>query len=305
MKNLLKNKFKIVDKYTIIRSFFVARAHPLFVLLFFFLCLSCSDWAPKKEMVVARVGNVYLYASDISLEGETYEDKNDSLFKVRNYIDAWAKTQILVQLAERNLPDDKMKTHENLINQYRLELYTNAYIQSVVNSILESEITSQEIDSVLSLNEEVFKLNAPLYLARYIHLPPDNVDEKEIQNSFERFTDTDQEFLDSLSFQYINYKLSDSIWSSKRDLFSSLSFLNEENAVKYLKKSQFFRVEDSLGVYLFFVKNYLEKGETPPRIILEPTIKSIIRNQRKLKFTKQFEKDIIKDAIKSKTYEIY
>ena len=187
-------------------------------------------------MVVARVGNVYLYASDISLEGETYEDKNDSLFKVRNYIDAWAKTQILVQLAERNLPDDKMKTLENLINQYRLELYTNAYIQSVVNSILESEITSQEIDSVLSLNEEVFKLNAPLYLARYIHLPPDNVDEKEIQNSFERFTDTDQEFLDSLSFQYINYKLSDSIWSSKRDLFSSLSFLNEENAVKYLKK---------------------------------------------------------------------
>jgi len=78
--------------------------------------------------------------------------------------------------------------------------------------------------------------------------------------------------------------------------------LNQENPDKYLKKSQFFRVEDSLGVYLLYIDEF-KKGETAPRIILESTIKNIIRNQRKLKFTKQFEKDIIQDAIKSKTYE--
>ena len=49
----------------------------------------------------------------------------------------------------------------------------------------------------------------------------------------------------------------------------------------------------------------IKKGETAPKIILESTIKNIILNQRKLKFTKQFEKDIIQDAIKSKTYETY
>jgi len=88
-------------------------------------------------------------------------------------------------------------------------------------------------------------------------------------------------------------------------LTSEVGFLNQENSDKYLKKSQFFRVEDSLGVYLLYVDEILKKGETPPRIILESTIKNIIRNQRKLKFTKQFEKDIIQDAIKSKTYENY
>jgi hypothetical protein len=86
---------------------------------------------------------------------------------------------------------------------------------------------------------------------------------------------------------------------------SEVSFLDRENPDKYLKKSQFFRVEDSLGVYLLYIDEILKKGETPPRIILESTIKNIIRNQRKLKFTKQFEKDIIQDAIKSKTYENY
>ena len=216
-----------------------------------------------------------------------------------------AKSQLLVQLAETNLADEKIQSLEKLINQYRLELYTNSYIQSVVNSTLESEISNQEIDSFIMKNDGVFKLNAPLFQTRYIHLPPDNVDQREIQRSFERFNSFDQHFLDSLSFQYYNFNLADSLWLNKRELLSEVSFLNTDNADKYLKKSQLFRVEDSLGVYLFYVNDLLEKGETAPRIILEATIKNIIRNQRKLKFKKEFEKDLIQDAIKSKTYEIY
>jgi hypothetical protein len=88
-------------------------------------------------------------------------------------------------------------------------------------------------------------------------------------------------------------------------MVSEITFLNQENVVKYLKKSQFFRVEDSLGVYLLYIDDVIKKGETAPKIILESTITNIILNQRKLKFTKQFEKDIIQDAIKSKTYETY
>jgi hypothetical protein len=60
-----------------------------------------------------------------------------------------------------------------------------------------------------------------------------------------------------------------------------------------------------LGVYLFFVKDFLKKGELAPREVLETSIKNIILNQRQLKFTKQFEKEIIQDAIQSKTFEIY
>jgi hypothetical protein len=56
---------------------------------------------------------------------------------------------------------------------------------------------------------------------------------------------------------------------------------------------------------LFYIDKMLDKGETTPRVMLESTIKNVIRNQRKLKFTKQFEKDIVQDAIKSKTYETY
>ena len=166
-------------------------------------------------------------------------------------------------------------------------------------------VTVDEIDSFLFKNKSVFKLKAPLYQVRYIHLPPDNVDQNEIQRSFQRFTRNDQFFLDSLSFQYHSYILMDSLWINKNNLTSRVQFLNQENFSKYIKKSQFFKIEDTLGVYLFFVKDFLKKGELAPREVLETSIKNIILNQRQLKFTKQFEKEIIQDAIQSKTFEIY
>ena len=267
--------------------------------------ISCADWSTENDRVVARVGDVYLYSSDFEEELGDFIDETDSILKTRNYIDSWAKSQLFVQTTKRNLPNSELDDLEELIDQYRVELYTNAYIQSVVNTSLDTIVSTVEIDSFLQTNQGVFELNAPLYKARFIHLPPDNVDQNEIQRSFQRFNKEDRYFLDSLSFQYYNYLLADSIWLNKRDLMSEVSFLDRENPDKYLKKSQFFRVEDSLGVYLFYIDVLLEKGETAPRVMLESTIKNIIRNQRKLKFTKQFEKDIIQDAIKSKTYETY
>jgi len=267
--------------------------------------ISCADWSTENDRVVARVGDVYLYSSDFEEELGDFIDETDSILKTRNYIDSWAKSQLFVQTTKRNLPDSELDHLEELIDQYRVELYTNAYIQSVVNTSLDTIVSTVEIDSFLQTNQGVFELNAPLYKARFIHLPPDNVDQNEIQRSFQRFNKEDRYFLDSLSFQYYNYLLADSIWLNKRDLMLEVSFLDRENPDKYLKKSQFFRVEDSLGVYLFYIDEVLEKGKTAPRVMLESTIKNIIRNQRKLKFTKQFEKDIIQDAIKSKTYETY
>jgi hypothetical protein len=274
---------------------------------FIILCsvISCVDWSTENDRVVARVGDVYLYSSDFEEGLGDFIDETDSILKTRNYIDSWAKSQLFVQTAKRNLLDSELDDMEELIDQYRVELYTNAYIQSVVNTSLDTIVSTVEIDSFLQNNKGVFKLNAPLYKARFIHLPPDNVDQNEIQRSFQRFNQEDRYFLDSLSFQYYNYLLADNIWLNKRDIMSEVSFLDRENPNKYLKKSQFFRVEDSLGVYLLYIAELLEKGETAPRVILESTIKNIIRNQRKLKFTKQFEKDIVQDAIKSKTYETY
>lgn len=304
LTDLLKNWDNIVNNVK--RFIYSLNESPLrFSFLLLFLFLSCEQLTPKNEKVIARVGEIYLYASDLEGQLTAYNNRSDSLLKTRNFIDSWAKSQLLIQLAEQNLKNEALEDLEELVKNYRNELYANTYLQSVVNTSLDTLVSTNEIDSFLIANNSAFKLNAPLYKARFIHLPPDNVDQFEIQRSFERFNQKDQLFLDSLSFQFYDFLLSDSIWLNRRDLINEIAFLSKQNPDQYLKKSQFFRVEDSLGVYLLYIKEFLEKGATAPRSLVESTIENIIRNQKKLKFIKQFEKEILQDAIKSKNYETY
>ena len=308
LRVLLKYISKIVNKKTIFLNFNVnlkLLRYPFLVSGFLLFFISCDQFVVNKEEVIARVGAVYLYRTDLEKGLDAFVNEADSILKSRNYIDQWARNQILMQQAEINLDIDIINKLELLVDQYKIDLYSNTYKQSVINKAIDTDITSQELDSFLLQNRSVFKLNAPLFQVRFIELPHDNVDLNEIKRSFQRFDEEDKDYLDSLSFQFTNHILADSIWINKSNLLSEVSFLNQENLNTYIKKSQFFEIEDSLGVYLFFVKDYLKKDDYSPSEVLYPTIKNILLNQRKLQFNNQFEKDIIQDAIKSKTYEIY
>lgn len=305
---LLKYISKIVNKKTIFLNFNLnlkLLRYPFLVSGFLLFFISCDQFVVNKEEVIARVGVVYLYRTDLEKGLDAFVNEADSILKSRNYIDQWARNQILMQQAEINLDIDIINKLELLVDQYKIDLYSNTYKQSVIDKAIDNDITSQELDSFLLQNRSVFKLNAPLFQVRFIELPHDNVDLNEIKRSFQRLDEEDIHYLDSLSFQFTNHILTDSIWINKSNLLSEVSFLNQENLNTYIKKSQFFEIEDSLGVYLFFVKDYLKKDDYSPNEVLYPTIKNILLNQRKLQFNNQFEKDIIQDAIKSKTYEIY
>ena len=275
----------------------------LFSALFFLI--SCNKWFPDNQQVVARVGTKYLYKNDLGQITGSFGTRSDSIIKSRNFIDSWARNQILLQKAQINLSDNEIDNLDKLIEDYKLDIYGNKYRQTIASKAIDTFISGNEIDSFLYKNKSVFILKSPLFKIRYIHVPPGNVDQNQIQLSFQRFNNDDKLFLDSLSFQYTNYMLSDSLWISRNNLKSKVRFLNQNNFDNYIKKSKLFKIEDTLGVYLFLVKEILKKDDMAPREVTSPTIKNIIINQRKLKFAKKFEQDIIQDAIKSKTYEIY
>ena len=307
LQTLLRFKSLIVNKKAIIFLLYVYYRwnNKLIYFLTALFFVSCETISLNNEKAFARVGSIYLYRDDIEKNILNIKNKEDSILKVRNFIDDWASKQIILQQAALNLEKDKIKILQKLVKQYETELFSTTYKQSIVNESLDTLISIQEIDSFMFLNKSIFKLNAPLYQVRYIELPHDNVDKNKIQRSFQRFNKEDQYFLDSLSFQFSHHIFSDSVWLNKIGLLSKIKFLNPTNLELYTKKSKFFEIQDTMGVYLFYVNNHLKKGDIPPRDFIYPTIKNIILNKRKLKFNKKFEKDILQDAIKSKYYEVY
>jgi len=73
-------------------------------------------------------------------------------------------------------------------------------------------------------------------------------------------------------------------------------------ALKNVKINQF---QDSLGLYLLKIEGLLNRNDVAPLSYVAPTIRQIILNRRKQELTLKLERDITKDAIRNKTFEIY
>ena len=271
----------------------------LFVFVFFSFCNS------NKDEVLARVGDKYLYRSDIKIKIDSFENDEDSILKTRSFIDNWARKNLLYEKALINLSEYKVKNLENLINDYRYDLYGNVYKESLLNNLLDTLSVDKKLSLFYEENYNLFKLNESLFKIRFIQFPIDNVDKNDIIKSFIRYNKLDKVFLDSLSYQFTNMIFSDSIWISKKRLINNVSFINDNNIERYTKKMNYFEYKDSLELYLLYVIDYKNNGEIAPLSHVVTSIKNIILNKNKIEYSKKIDKEIIQDAIKSKKFEIY
>ena len=274
----------------------------IFLILSCIILLSCSNFSNNNSNnLVARAGENFLYENDLPI----YTSKDDSLIKISSFIEAWAKEKVLYDLSMINLSQSKRAEIDELVDNYKVDLYINSYKDLIVNSRIDSIVTTEQIDSFYKLNINNLKLNENLVKYRYIKVPNDNININRIRRYIVRVNEQDRYFLDSLNFQFADLKLNDSIWFTERDVISSIDFINQNNKSKYFIKNRLFTIEDSNYTNFFIVDDILRSGNIPPISYLYERIKSTIVNQRKLNLLKNLNKEILNDALKSRKYEVY
>ena len=269
------------------------------------LCLfieSCSNFSNNdSNNLVARAGENFLYEDDLP----NYVSSDDSLIKISNFIETWAKEKVLYDLSIINLSQLKRAEIDELVDNYRVDLYINSYKDLIVNSRIDSIVTNEQIDSFYSMNSNNFKLNENLVKYRYVKVPNDNLNINRIRRYILRMNEQDRYFLDSLNFQFADLKLDDSIWFTERDVIASINFINQSNKSRYFIKNRLFTIDESNYTNFFIVDDMLKSGNIPPKSYLYDRIKATIINQRKLDILKSINKEILNDALKSRKYEVY
>ncbi len=258
-----------------------------------------------QDRLIARAENHYLYLSDIKDSLKLFKSVDDSISKVRSLINNWARKKLIYEKSLINLPVDKISKINSMVDDYKSSLYRNNYREFVLKSLMDTVLNKKLISDFYESNKNNFKLREPLFKIRFISFPIDNVVRDEIITRFRRFEPKDKIFLDSLTFQFSSYFLADSIWLNKYATLEKVSFLNNNNSIKYLKREKYYEVKDSLDLYLFEVIEKLEKNQVAPFAYIENTIKNIVFNKKKIRFLKDFDDDILKDAIKTKKFETY
>lgn len=278
------------------------------ILLLFSCVLFCGCYLFEKEEereALARVNETYLYKEDILPLIDESITPEDSVLIVANFINRWATQQLLIDKALYNLSLKQQQEFDELVRNYRNELYTKAYSDALVAKQLDTSFNEKEIRDYYEEHLESFKLSEDLVKLRYINLDKNTLDFQEIKRRFTRFNDNDKEELDKVALQFKAYSLNDSVWVSSKSVYNKIGPLNDSNKSQLLKKSNFLQLEDSLGVYLVFVNDVLLRNEQAPFEYSNPTIKQILLNRRKADLVKELEKDLTRDAIENKQFEIY
>lgn len=276
-----------------------------FSLIFLLVC-SCNYFKPEqKSQSIARVGENYLYKSDIATLVPAGTPKEDSLLLVRDYIDRWASQKLLIEAAERNLSDSKKREYNALIKQYKIDLYTRAYIEEVVKRTVDTVVTQEELKKYYEENKENFKTNGTLVRLRYINLSKQNPHFETIKNKFFDYSKKDKKFWDTYALQFKSFAMNDSVWVDMSQVYAKLAVITPENRDEMIRPGKKIQIQDKEDTYLIKVTNVIDKNQISPFEYSKPTLKEVLLNKRKLELIKKFEKDITDDAIKNNDYEIY
>jgi len=279
-----------------------------FGLMGLLFCLqSCESFlrSEVQENAVAKLGDQYLLLEDIPSYLYQNTSPQDSLAIVNDYINQWAAKELLIQKSLINLPVAKMEAFDRLVANYKSDLYTLAYKEALVNSRSDTLIGSDELAAFYANEQQNFLVKEKLIRLRFVSLPRNYSDVALIAQKLKTFEEADIRYLDSVSIQFNKLNLNDSIWVPLNRILKEIGPLARDNEEIYLKKSQFFEIKDAMEVYLLLINDYRNNGETAPLDYVTPTIKNILLNQRKIEFLRQFDTEIIHDAIQSKNYEVY
>ena len=274
-------------------------------LLLILLVSSCQLKEVSSDKIVARVNNQYLYASEVNDHIRANLSSADSTSMAKNYINAWVKEQLLLEKAVFNLNPSQQTSLENLIRQYRNDIFIKTYQEEWLKSRMDTLVTPQEIEAYYKENKQNFKLHQDLVRWRYVQLPLANFNKASVSRALRRFNDSDRNYLDSISLQFNSAYLNDSVWFRPQAFFNRINRSSPQEYDRYLKSKRFFEIEDSIDLYLVFVEEVRRRNEIAPLSNVTPTLKQILLNKRKLEAMRQFDSDILEEAIKNKTLEIY
>lgn len=263
-----------------------------------------EDSEQKDGQPLARVYNRYLYESDIKDLVPRDLSGKDSIAFLQNYINVWAKDQLMIYKAEYNLTENK-KNFDKQIEEYRNDLLKFAYRQEYVAQNLDTNISDTAIQHSYNKEGSSFILKENIVQADYLII---NKDAPNIQEAIKWFNSDKQKDRDKLYDYALKYAykfaLDDSSWVSFDQLRKIIPFegSDQQNIVKNNQPVQF---KDDTNVYLVQIHQYKLKGGQAPLPYARDIIRNVLLNKRKLKLLENLEQNLLKDAVKKKEFEVY
>lgn len=253
--------------------------------------------------LLASVYGHELHASDLAgLVGHGVS-ADDSVAIVNTYIEQWVRQTVMLSKAEKNIKDN----FERQLGEYRNSLLIYAYEQQIVNQLLDTNVSDEQISEYYEHHKEDFHLKSAIVKTVYVTADAKSPVLTKLKSIISRhqFEDHDVVELEELaSRHHLSGYFDADTWIPFYTLQSAVP-ITTYNESLYLKQNHTITLNDNGTTYLVRILDYKVSDETSPLELQVENIRSILLNHRKLDILNRLQADLLKEAEKSDNVKIY
>lgn len=258
---------------------------------------ACHRRQADTSPVVARAYDHELHLNDLDgLVGEGVSEE-DSATIVGNYIDQWIRQTVLLSKAEKNINDN----FERQLGEYKNSLLIYAYEQQILNQLLDTNVTDDQMAAYYEEHRDEFKLKNTIVKAVYVKAPAKSPAIAKLKKTLwkSNFGETDIVELEATARRHglSGYYDADS-WMSFFALQGVVP-ITTYNESLYLRQNRTIQLTDDSTTYLVRIIDYKVSDELSPLELQTENIRSIILNHRKLDILNRLQADLLSEAEKS------
>ncbi len=265
---------------------------------------SCHSKKNGDENPLARVGDVYLYPSDLQTLYAPGMSAKDSINIRKKYIEKWVKKQLLLQKAELNLTADQKDVSQEL-DDYRASLLIYKYEDMLLHQQMDTVVKDNEIQDYFEQHSANFVLNQPAFRGLYIKLQKSSPYQEKVKNWYRSDKEADMKDLENYCIQYARkYDYFNDEWIYFEPISKQLP-TKPADMDAFLRNNRYVEEQDSTYNYYLNIKEYKLAGSVAPINLVQDDIRRIILNKRKMKLLEDLENDIYNNAYNKDKFDIY
>ncbi|HBZ21915.1 MAG TPA: hypothetical protein DEO60_12360, partial [Bacteroidales bacterium] len=142
------------------------------IVIILFVLSGCSNSNRQlKRTPVAKAGLKVLYYDEIPEQTRKAATLSDSAALIQNYINKWAKRELMFQKAEENLSSELVNAIDEQIQETRQDLVVYEYQSMMIRQKMDTVIINDELEKYYTENKNSFNLTSNIVKALFIKLP--------------------------------------------------------------------------------------------------------------------------------------
>lgn len=272
------------------------------------VAVSCklADTAAElfRGEVVARAGDHKLHRSQLENYIPQGVSAQDSAQLARQYIEAWAKDLLMLDMANKQLSEEEKDVSQEL-EEYRRTLLKYRYEQLYIAQRLDTLVTSEQIGRFYQENLQKFVVDRPVVKARALVIPANSKSYKGLR---QLMASTEQSEVMDAAKEAATAAIR---FLDLADNWTDALALAREMGADYQKL--FFRAHSGYNEYtdeggtafIAYVLEIVPEGKTAPQEFVTQRVRDLVLSERKHKLESQLERSLLEDARANRKFVIY